>query len=82
MQTFPPPPDWPMMVTLSGSPPKLAMLSFTHWRAATQSSIPTLPECLYFSPPTAAKSVKPKQFRRWLIETKTEFSLRAKFSPR
>ena len=28
--TFPPPPDWPKIVTLPGSPPKRSMLSRTH----------------------------------------------------
>ena len=42
-QTFAPPPLWPMIVTLPGSPPKPTMLSRTHSSAATQSSIPTLP---------------------------------------
>ena len=36
--TFAPPPDWPMIVTFPGSPPKLAMLSRTHSSAATMSS--------------------------------------------
>ena len=40
--TFPPPPDWPKMVTLPGSPPNAAMLSRTHSSAATISSMPTL----------------------------------------
>ncbi len=48
--TLAPPPDWPKMVTLSGSPPKLAMLSRTQRRASTRSAMPTLTEFLYFSP--------------------------------
>ena len=48
--TFPPPPDWPKMVTLAGSPPKRPMFSFTHSSERTMSSWPTLPESLYFSP--------------------------------
>jgi hypothetical protein len=38
------PPLWPNTVTLAGSPPKLAMLSFTQVRAAMMSSWPALPE--------------------------------------
>ena len=41
VHTFAPPPDWPMMVTFPGSPPKLAMLSRTHARAASWSSRPS-----------------------------------------
>jgi hypothetical protein len=55
VHTFAPPPDWPMIVTLPGSPPKPAMLSRTHSSAATMSSIPTLPEAAYFAPPTPAR---------------------------
>ena len=38
--TFPPPPDWPKMVTLPGSPPKRAACSRTHSSAATRSRTP------------------------------------------
>ena len=48
--TFIPPPDWPKMVTLSGSPPKQAMLSRTQRRASTRSAMPTFTEFQYFSP--------------------------------
>ncbi len=44
VETFPAPPDSPKMVTLPGSPPKRAMLSWTQRRAATQSNMPALPE--------------------------------------
>jgi hypothetical protein len=50
VQTFAPPPDWPMIVTLPGSPPKAATLSRTHSSAATMSSMPTLPELAKRSP--------------------------------
>ena len=42
--TFPPPPDWPKIVTLPGSPPKRPACSRTHSSAATRSSTPALPE--------------------------------------
>ena len=42
--TFAPPPDWPKMVTLAGSPPNSAMLSCTQRSAATRSSMPALPD--------------------------------------
>ena len=38
--TLPHPWDCPKMVTLSGSPPNRAMFFFTHWSAASWSSIP------------------------------------------
>ena len=44
VETFAPPPDWPKMVTLVGSPPKAAMLSRTHSSAGHQVELPTLPE--------------------------------------
>jgi hypothetical protein len=56
VHTFAPPPDWPMIVTLPGSPPKAAMLSRTHSRAATMSSMPALPDAANFSPPTPERS--------------------------
>ena len=40
VDTFPPPPDWPKIMTLPGSPAEAAMLSFTHCSAATRSAIP------------------------------------------
>ena len=49
--TLAPPPDWPKMVTFSGSPPNWAMLSWIHCRDATRSALPTLPEFQYFSTP-------------------------------
>ncbi len=48
--TLAPPPDWPKMVTFSGSPPKQAMFSFTQRRASTRSAMPTFTEFQYFSP--------------------------------
>ena len=48
--TFPPPPDWPKMVTFPGSPPKAAMFSFTQRKAATRSAMPTFTLFQYFSP--------------------------------
>ena len=48
--TFIPPPDWPKMVTLSGSPPKASIFSWIQIRAATRSSFPAFAEFLYFSP--------------------------------
>ncbi len=48
--TLPPPPDCPKMVTTPGSPPNAAMLSRTHSRAATMSSMPTFAEPAYLSP--------------------------------
>ena len=68
--TLPPPPDSPKMVTFVGSPPKLLMLSRTHSNACTTSSIPTLPEYLYFSE-TADRSKKPRMFSRWFTLTTT-----------
>ena len=71
--TLPPPPDSPKMVTLCGSPPNLEMLSRIHSRPCTTSSIPTLPEYLYFSE-TAERSRKPIMLRRWLrLTTTTSF---------
>lgn len=52
MQTLVPPPDCPMIVMLSGSPPKLEILARTHSRAATMSSMPALPDAANSSPPT------------------------------
>ncbi len=42
VDTLPPPPDWPKIVTLPGSPPNAAMLSRTQRSAATRSSMPGL----------------------------------------
>ena len=50
VDTFPPPPDWPKIITLPGSPPNPAMLPFTHFSAATKSTMPRLPDSAYFSP--------------------------------
>ena len=44
LETFWPPPDWPKIMTLSGSPPKAAMLSCTHCSASTKSCMPAVPE--------------------------------------
>ena len=68
--TLPPPPDSPKMVTLLGSPPNLAILSRTHSKACTASSIPTLPEYLYFLE-TVERSRNPRMFNRWLMLTTT-----------
>src|SRR5271170_2503020 len=62
--TLPPPPDWPKIVTLPGSPPKLATLSRTHSSVATRSSTPALPECANSAPPSALRSRNPKMLRR------------------
>ena len=78
--TFAPPPDWPMMVTLPGSPPKFAMLSWTHCRDATRSRTPTLPEFLKAGP-AAERSEKPKALSRWFTETNTISPARARFAP-
>ena len=39
-----PPNEWPVIVTLPGSPPNWVMLRLTHWSAATMSSMPQLPD--------------------------------------
>ena len=64
VHTFAPPPDCPMIVTFAGSPPNRAMLSRTHSRAATMSSMPTLPDAANGSPPTPARLVNPSWPRR------------------
>src|ERR1700683_45117 len=48
--TFAPPPDCPKMVTLLGSPPNWAMLSFTQCSAWTMSSMPARLELEYSGP--------------------------------
>ena len=53
--TFLPPPDSPKIVTLPGSPPKVSMLSRTHSRASTASSIPLMPEAAYSAPAISFK---------------------------
>ena len=68
--TLPPPPDSPKMVTFDGSPPKALILSRIHSSAWTMSSIPTIPECLYFSP-KVDRSRNPRMFSRWLRLTTT-----------
>ena len=40
VEVFAPPPDWPNIMTLAGSPPKVAMLSRTHSSEATRSITP------------------------------------------
>ena len=75
-------PDWPMMVTLPGSPPKLAMLLCTHLKAATMSSVPALPESAKRASSVATeKSEKPNAPSRWLMDTKTMSPLRLRFCP-
>ena len=61
---LPPPPDWPKIVTRSGSPPKVSMLSRTHSSAATKSCTPTLVAPAHFSPPRPARCRKPKRLSR------------------
>ena len=48
--TFAPPPDCPKTVTFFASPPKEAMFSFTHSKAARISNTLLFAEYLYFSP--------------------------------
>ena len=60
--TLPPPPDWPKIVTLPGSPPKRAMLSRTHCSDATMSSMPTLPESANSAPPAPPRYRCPTMF--------------------
>ncbi|MCY1237813.1 hypothetical protein D9M72_505240 [compost metagenome] len=67
------PADWPNTVTLAGSPPKAAMLSRTHSRAATWSRRPML-AC------PSPRSRNPSAPTRQLITTQTTPSL-AKFVP-
>ena len=43
VDVFAPPPDWPKIMTLDGSPPNFSMLSRTHSSEATRSIIPTTP---------------------------------------
>jgi len=62
-ETFMPPPDWPKIVTFAGEPPKAAMFSCTHRRAATRSAIPALPEFSYLSA-NGARSRYPRIFSR------------------
>ena len=71
VQTFPPPPDSPKMVTLPESPPKRSMLSRTHSSAATMSSVPALPDAAKSDPPTDERSRKPKMLSRWFTVTTT-----------
>ncbi len=67
------PADWPKTVTLAGSPPKAAMFSCTHSRAATWSSRPRLA-------PSSPRYRKPSAPRRQLMTTQTTPS-RAKRLP-
>ena len=78
--TFIPPPDWPKMVTFSGSPPNRAILSCTHCRAATISAWPAFAEFLYFSP-NGDRSRYPKIFSLWLTETRIESPFFAMLTP-
>ena len=80
VDTLPPPPLWPKMVTFAGSPPKLAMLSRTHSSALTMSIIPRLPLCAYLAP-KAERSRKPRTLSRWFRETTTTPWSRARFVP-
>ena len=50
VDTFPPPPDCPNMVTFDGSPPKFSIFSFTQRSAATKSSKPTFTLWAYLPP--------------------------------
>ena len=79
--TFPPPPDWPKIVTFPASPPKLPMLSRTHCSDCTRSSMLALPDWAYFSPPICERSRNPNTFRRWFMETRTTSCSRARRSP-
>src|SRR3954447_8784824 len=69
--TFAPPPDWPKIVTLPGSPPNAAMVSCTQRNAAIRSSMPRLPDSAYSLPPRRPRYRKPKTFSRWLTVTTT-----------
>jgi len=71
VETFIPPPDWPKMVTLPGSPSKAAMLSLTQWRASTMSSMPATDDAAPSSPRPSDTGRKPRTPRRWLIVTTT-----------
>ena len=51
VETFDPPPDCPIIVTLLGLPPKTEIFSFTHSRAATKSIIPATPAFSNFDEP-------------------------------
>ncbi len=78
--TFAAPPDWPKMVTLSGSPPKPATLSRTHLKARTMSSTPVLPESAKRSS-RLSSLIWPKILIRWLIVTTTTSPSRARLVP-
>jgi hypothetical protein len=80
-ETFPPPPDSPNIVTEPGSPPKLAMLSLTHSRTATQSSIPRLADSANSSPRSSPRYRNPKIPKRWLALTTTTSLRRARLAP-
>ena len=80
VDTFPPPPDWPNMVTFEASPPNAAALSRTHSRAATRSRRPALPEAAYFSP-NEDRSRNPRTLSLWLTVTTTTSPFRARLAP-
>ena len=46
VEVFAPPPDWPKIITLPGSPPNASILAFTHCSEATMSSAPQTPAYL------------------------------------
>ena len=50
VDTLPPPPLCPNIVTFDASPPNSSIFLFTHCSAATMSSIPALAELAYASP--------------------------------
>ena len=79
--TFRPPPDWPKIITVFGSPPNSAMLSRTQRSAATMSSMPTSPEVANSGPPASSSDVKPRTLSRWLMVTTTTSPRRARLSP-
>jgi hypothetical protein len=81
VDTFPPPPDSPKIVTLPGSPPKRATLSRTHSSAATMSSVPAFPDAANAAPAVSERSRWPRMLRRWLTVTTTTSPRRARLAP-
>ena len=71
VETLRPPPDSPNTVTRPGSPPNASMLSRTHARAATMSSMPAQPDAANSPPASSARYADPKMLRRWLMVTTT-----------
>ena len=82
VETLAPPPDWPKIITRSGSPPKVSILSRTHSRDWTRSSTPALPEPAQRSPAISARCMKPIGPRRWFTVTTTTSPRLAKWSPK